>query len=283
MTSQAGRVEWIEIWPGVTIVANAERAWLHRIDPFDSADPFAAEMTGAGSLETTRQLLDGAIGFAQRAISRYDRRPALSEARWVWRLAGFYHTTNATPRLMAEAAARFRAAGRRDLAEYAEEKVRDEAGHDELALRDLRALGYDAEALVAELIPPTAADLVAWFTHCVRGVHPIDCLGYAYALERLAVTNSREYIEQVERVLPSGVRATRCLRVHSATSADARHVEDALNTIAALPAADRRRVARACHQTALIACAPPPEGNLLETTLRQRVTAFKLRSITVTV
>ncbi len=61
---------------------------------------------------------------------------------------------------MAEAAERFAAIGRLVLAEYAKLKSFDEGGHDELALDDLRALGYDAERVVESLVPSTAASLV---------------------------------------------------------------------------------------------------------------------------
>ncbi|HZS03674.1 MAG TPA: iron-containing redox enzyme family protein [Blastocatellia bacterium] len=276
-SEKPGGIEWAQVTPEAVVVATRERAWLHRLDAFDADDPFAQPMRCAGSLVTTRNLLDGAISAAQQTVMPTGGRPRLSEARWVWRLAGYYHTTHATPRLMAEAAERFRAAGREALADYAMEKVRDEGGHDELALRDLRALGIRAEEVVAEMVPPTAAALVDYFTRSVRAANPVGCVGYAYALERLAVTNGRDYLGQVEAALPSGMRATRCLRVHSAESADARHVEDALIVTASLPAADRRLVALACYETALIACSPPPGGHLSETALRQRVAAFRLQ------
>jgi pyrroloquinoline quinone (PQQ) biosynthesis protein C len=272
-------IEWTQLTAEMVVIATGARAWLRRLAASDSEDPFAQPMRCAGSLATTRNLLDGAIGaaqqIAQEAVSQTSARPQLTEARWVWRLAGYYHTTHATPRLMAEAAARFAAAGRQALADYAMEKVRDEGGHDELALADLRALGYCAETVVAELVPPTAAALVDYFARRVRAENPVGCVGYAYALERLAVTNGRDYIRQVEAALPAGVRATRCLRVHSAASADAKHVEDALEVTVALPAEDRRLVARACYETALIACAPPPGGHIAESALRHRVAALK--------
>jgi pyrroloquinoline quinone (PQQ) biosynthesis protein C len=274
-TEKSIEIEWAQLTAETVVIATSERAWLRRLDAFVSDDAFAQPMGSAGSLETTRNLLDGAIGAAQKMVSPEGSRPQLTEARWVWRLAGYYHTTHATPQLMAEAAARFAAAGRHALARYALEKVRDEGGHDELALADLRALGYCAEAVVAELVPPTAAALVDYFARCVRAANPVGCVGYAYALERLAVTNGRDYIRQVEAALPSGVRATRCLRVHSAASADANHVEDALKVTAALSAEDRRYVARACYETALITCSPPPGGHITESALRRRVAELK--------
>lgn len=267
-------IEWVRVESNTVIVATSERAWIHCPD---SDDPFAVEMEEAGSLETTRRLLDGVIAAAQGSLPRMAQRPTLTAARWAWRLAGYYHTTHATPALMAEAAVRFAQAGRRELTDYALSKVADEDGHDLLALKDLAALGYDAERLVANLIPPTAAELVDYFTWSVRGenpAHPVGSVGYAYALERLALTNDQRYLRQVESVVPPGVRATRCLRVHSSLSADARHVEDALHIVASLPAEDRRRVARACYETTRICCSPPRGGHITETELQNRLSEF---------
>jgi len=73
----------------------------------------------------------------------------------VWRLAGYYHTTHATPRLMAEAAARFATSGRYALARYALEKVRDEGGHDELALMAITQIAFTPES------QPAWRDIVA--------------------------------------------------------------------------------------------------------------------------
>lgn len=273
-------IEWVRIKPNTVVVATAERAWIHCPNSFDGldltseGDPFTLTMQGAGSLETTRNLLDGVIAAAQNSLPRVAQRPPLTPARWAWRLAGYFHTTHATPPLMAEAAARFAEAGRTELAEYAQSKVEDEGGHDQLALKDLRALGYDAEAVVAKLIPPTAAELVDYFARSVRAENPIGCLGYAYALERLATTNGQEYLRQVEAILPAGMRATRCLRVHSAVSADAQHVEDALQIVASLPAEDRLRVALACYETARICCSPPSGGHITEAELQEHLSEF---------
>jgi pyrroloquinoline quinone (PQQ) biosynthesis protein C len=270
-------IEWVRVEPNTVVVATSERTWLHCPNSFEAMsgdDPFALTMLGAGSLETTRRLLDGVIAAAQSSLPRVTQRPPLTAARWAWRLAGYYHTTHATPPLMAEAAKRFAEAGRVELAEYAFSKVEDEGGHDRLALKDLSALGYDAEAVVAELIPPTAAALVDYFTRSVRAESPVGCVGYAYALERLATTNGQEYLRQVEAILPPGVRATRCLRVHSAVSADAQHVEDALQITASLAAEDRRLVAQACYETTRICCSPPSGGHITEAELQERLSGL---------
>src|SRR5262245_35554672 len=112
-------IEWVEIESNKVVAATGERAWLHRLDRINGDDPFAQPMRGAGSLATTRQLLDGVIAAAQNSLPQTGSRPTLTAARWAWRLAGYYHTTHATPALMAEAAERFAAQGKQELVEYA--------------------------------------------------------------------------------------------------------------------------------------------------------------------
>lgn len=230
---------------------------MHRPGP-GLTDPFVRPMQGRGSPETARRLLDGLIAAARPA--RPATRPPLSLHRWAWRLAGFYQTTHATPPTMAAAAEKFRTSGDLALAAYCDAKVRDEGGHDRLALRDLQALGYDADGLVEAVVPHTAAALVTWFTELLQPARPVGVLGYAYALERMAMTVDASYLRAVEALLPPGVRATRCLRVHSALGSDADHVDDIIDVMQQIDATDRVAIGRACFRTAQILFHSPPEG-----------------------
>jgi hypothetical protein len=151
---------------------------------------------------------------------------------------------------MRRVAARFAELGRGDIAERCLRVAVEEQGHDRLALDDLDALGYDGEALVERLKPKRAVDLVALLTRYAESGHPIACFGYAYALERSALFDTEASIAAVERFLPAGVEATRCLRVHSAAGADADHTPEAAAFIASLPAPERAIVLRAVHETA---------------------------------
>jgi hypothetical protein len=268
-------MEWAEVAPGRVVVATADRIWVHARVFHGQPDPFALPMEDAGSVETTRRLLDGAIGAAGRDAPRPAARPSLTPARWAWRLAGYYQTTHATPRLMATAAERFAAAGREILAAWARDKVREETGHDRLALRDLAAMGYDSDRVVDHLAPPTAVALVRYFeARVLQDDDPVGCVGYAYALERLALERGAPDIAAVEAILPPGVMATRCLRVHSSTGSDAAHVEDTVQLVARLSAPERIRVARACYETTAIYCTPPAGGFITEEALVASLSAF---------
>ena len=277
-------IEWAELTPGTILVADADRAWLHTRALGGGSEPFSMPMTGPGSLPTTRNLLDGAVGAGQRSIALApsiasapppEPPPPLTALRWAFRLAGYYHTTRVTPGLMEQARDRFAAAGQSSLAEWAATKAREERGHDELALRDLRSLGYAAERVVDILRPEIAIALASAFTAWVLGPDPVFCVGYAYALERLALTRGPDYLARVESVLPKGVLATRCLRVHSGSGSDAKHVEETALMVSGLPAEERAKIALACYETAALCSMPPKGGHLTEDALQQVLAPLK--------
>lgn len=232
---------------------------VHQPISAGSGDRIAQKMIDADSIAKTQKLLDKAIVLAWRDIKSSRRPPALTRTRWVWRLAGLYHLCHPTPRLMEEAAQRFAASGRESLAQWAAEKAREEAGHDQLALLDIQSMGYKAEAVVEALVPPAAKALVDHFTRSVRDSDPIDSVGYSYTGERLAICRGVEYIQMVEALLPPRTNATRCLRVHSAVGTDVEHVEETIEMIAGLTPEERVRVARACYKAALLRFSPPKE------------------------
>lgn len=268
-------VEWARITDTTVVVATAGRAWLHELDRFHPDDPFAQPMTGAGSVESTRRLLDAATAAGQRAASGNDVKPPMTPLRYAWQLVGHYHTMRPTTPLMNEAAERFRALGRADLAEFASRTARQEKGHDLMALRDLEELGYDARAMVSELCPSAAARLVEYFTRCIRGPEPVEAFGFMYGGERTSIGIGLDYVERVEAMLPRGVSATRALRVHSAAGADVEHVEVSLQSIAQLPAGERTRIVRAAYDRTFVTFTPPEDGYPIEAELERLMSRFQ--------
>jgi hypothetical protein len=258
----AAALEWAAVGPDAVVVATPQRAWLHRPDPW-TADPFRTPMLHApGDRAATGWLLEGAVAVGVRAAGPAPTPPPLSRLRWVWRLAGLYHLTTHTPGLLRAAEARFRAAGRDALADWAADKARDEAGHDALALRDLRALGLPAEAVVEALRPPVAQRMVAWFRAAAEEDLPLGVVAYAHAVERLALRADAAYVARVQACMPRGVDATRCLRIHSAAGSDAGHVEENIVLVAGLPAAERSRIALAVRDAAQVTSTPSAEGHV---------------------
>jgi len=221
-------------------------------------------MIETDTLAKTRKLLDQSIVSAWQAVKSDRRPPALTPTRWVWRLASFYHLCHSTPRLMEEAKESFASANRQTLAQWAEQKGREETGHDLLALRDIESMGYRAEAVVEALYPPAAKELMDYFAESAQDSDPIDCVGYSYTAERLGICIGEGYIQKVEALLP-GIKATRCLRAHSAISpTEVEHVKETLAMVAGLSDGERKRVAKASHKAALLRFSPPKEDYILD-------------------
>jgi len=277
-------LEWLEISPGLTVVATATRAFVH-VPPGLGSDPFQAPMRGDGTPETTRWLLEGAIAIAGRASAGPpasisadpDSKDSadLRAAHWAYRLAGYFHTTDATRRLLPLLARRFKECGRRTLASWAEQKISEEAGHAQLALRDLSELGYRPQQLARAFVPPRAAAWVTLFERLAAADDPVGCVGYAHALERLALLRGPAEVQAIEQGLPAGVNATRCLRVHSALGSDTRHVHVNVATTAALRADERRAIAKACYLTARIYFDPALDDDFHSARLAAKVLTFR--------
>jgi len=280
-------LEWLEISSvsnRLIVVATATRAFLHAPQAF-GADPFEQPMRAPGTVETTHWLLEGVIAAAAQAFqpqraamalaSESTQEAATSSANWAYRLAGYFHTTDATRRLMPRVARRFAESGRGSLAAWADQKIREEADHEQLALRDLSELGYRARELVRAFVPPRAAAWVALFEQLAAADDPVGCVGYAHALERLALLRGPAEVNAIEQALPTGMNATRCLRVHSALGSDPQHVRTNVSTTAALNADERRAIASACYLTACAYFDPALDDDFHSAKLGGRVMAFR--------
>lgn len=228
----------------------------------------AERKVDADSVAKTRKLLDGAIALAWRDVKTNRRPPALTATRWVWRLAGAYHSSRFTTQLMEKAAQRFAASGRKILAEWAVEKAKEERGHDQLALLDIQSMGYNAEAVVQALAPSAIQALIDYFIQSVEATDPICCVGFFYTAERLGTFQGEEYIQRVEALLPPGTRATRWLRIHSAVGAEVQHIEETVKVVVELTPQERAHIARACYETAVLRFTPPKESYILDEELQ---------------
>jgi pyrroloquinoline quinone (PQQ) biosynthesis protein C len=242
-------IESVRISDRQTIVVTQDGVWVRTsVEPRNFLPQASTNKTN--SIETTKKLLDTAIVLGKRIATIKEQLPELSVKNWIWSLVSQYHVAHATPTLMREAAQKFREQGRDSLAEWAAEKAQEETGHDQLALKDLQSLGCQAQALVDTYIPDSAKVLVDYFIRSVRTADPIKVVGYAYTLERLALAIKEQHIQKIEAIIPPGVNATRCLRVHSSIGSDVEHVDEALETIAKLSSGERSQIAIACCETA---------------------------------
>jgi len=254
--------EWVRVTGETAIIARESgEVWFHGLDGREAdAAAFAERMTGGGTLVSTTGLLDGAISLAfEQTDSRFeqtDSRPAAQESpnllRYIYALAGAYHTAKDTPRNLLRAAERFKEIGRPEVTAYLEMRAREEAGHERLALKDLRALGLPAERIVANLVPVGIKPLCDLFDRLCFEDYPIECIGFSYCSERIAALKPKAEIDAVQSLFPDGVDATRFLRSHSSLGSEVSHVEETIEFVASLPAEDRVSVVQATYETALL-------------------------------
>jgi len=253
--------EWVRIAGETAIIAQETgEVWFRPLDGRDAAAvPFAGRMTGAGTLVSTTGLLDGAISLAfEQTDSRFEPTESGPAAqgpnllRYIYALAGAYHTAKDTPRNLLRAAEHFKSIGRPEVTAYLVMRAKEETGHERLALKDLRALGLPAERIVANLVPAGIQPLCDLFDRFCFKDYPIESVGFSYCSERIAALKPKSEIDAVQALVPAGVDATRFLRSHSSLGSEVSHVEETIEFVASLPAEDRISVVQATYQTGLL-------------------------------
>jgi hypothetical protein len=246
--------ECMQLAPGIYVQASAQNFRLHRLLPWEHA-PASEALQDIGDAPVTRQLMAGALYAALTQPRLPDQNitaqtlPTPSLLEHIYSLASSYQTTHATPPTMKFVAERLAATGQHEAASHCRKVAEEESGHDTLALNDLSALGLPAQDFVDRLRPKGSLVTVALFKRYANSAQPISVLGYAYALERMALFNTEATIAAIEQLIPKGIKATSCLRVHSAVGSDAGHVAESIDFIAKLPAHDRTAIARAAYET----------------------------------
>jgi hypothetical protein len=246
--------EWVTVKGDVSIIARESgEVWFHTPNGSkEDAGPFAMPMTGVGTLGSTIGLLDGAISLGFAGIEKDLATPAPTIAGYAVALIGAYHTSVDTPRNLMRAARRFEQLGRPEVTVYLEQRAREETGHDRLALKDLRALGLPAERLVANFIPEGIKPLCQRFDELCAEDYPIGAVGYSYCLERIAALKQEDDIAKVKAICPDGVDTTRFLRSHSSLGSEANHVQETIEFVASLSAADRISVVQETYESAVL-------------------------------
>ncbi|MGV3635803.1 MAG: hypothetical protein ACO1NY_15755 [Pseudorhodoplanes sp.] len=246
--------EWVDVDGSASIIARESgEVWFYRRDGIsDEGRSFMSPMTGPSSLGSAVGLLDGAINLGFSRIEKTVATPAPTIAGYVVALIGAYHTSVDTPRNLLRAARRFEEIGRPEVTAYLEERAREETGHDRLALKDLNALGFPGERLVANYVPEGIKPLCQRFDELCAEDYPIGSVGYSYCLERIAALKDETDIARVKEICPDGIDATRFLRSHSSLGSEASHVQETIEFVASLPAADRIKVVQETYRSATI-------------------------------
>jgi pyrroloquinoline quinone (PQQ) biosynthesis protein C len=113
-------------------------------------------------------------------------------------LRQIFHHARENPQIQALATARFRGNDRQMVRAFLGHAC-SEIGHDELALRDLEALGEDVRAIRTERPLPATFALLASVFYMIEHHDPAGYLGYLFHLEFTPVQLGRGYMEALER------------------------------------------------------------------------------------
>ncbi|MEM9509734.1 MAG: hypothetical protein AAGA16_18980 [Cyanobacteria bacterium P01_E01_bin.35] len=255
--------QWVQISPETVIVATANSSWLYQPHTLKDLDRYGQSMTDTdGSVHSTQNLLDAAIAAAYYQYSQ-GILPELTLERWIWQLAGHYHLTCLTPKLMREASQAFIKGDRPILGSWAKLKAQREREYNRTTLQDIEYLGYNAQAVVSEFYPPQAASLLEYLQQD-SATDPFRCLGYSYTIERIATRIEQEYIQLATGILPPSLT---CLTeptsrpwLYGSVGVDAGDVQETVEVVTRLSAQERIRVAKACYTTALICFHHSPQS-----------------------
>ena len=188
--------------------------------------------TASARLRRKLELLEPFVGLPARRLLQHPHAPEIYPRY----LAAGYHVTCAMLELMEAALARARelddeiSAG---LVRYLERHLIEETHHEEpggAVLDDLRALGEDAEKLVAETASDKIAQLVDGELGRIRDEHPVAILGF---LELEACHTRRDVVEKLIAVTGLPRAGFGQLLLHSRL--DAVHASDLHDVLDSLP------------------------------------------------
>lgn len=267
-------LEWAQLAPDKVVIAAKDKAWLHH--PSFAENRFAKPMTGRGNVATTTKLLNGAIAAAKKVTRSSVKPMSCKSSRWIWQLASAYHRCLVTPEIMEEACIGFAMLGRWNLAEWAAQKANYEKGQDRLVLQEIRSIGYDPQAVVKTLVPPSSNLLIDYLIRSVRDWNPIDCVGYSYTMERLGIEFKKEYLNKLKLPLLLAIRADFEPKLHSDISSSIERAERIANIVAELAAKERIRVAVACYETAIMCLNLSTKGYTSDKELQRILKPLKL-------
>jgi Iron-containing redox enzyme len=123
------------------------------------------------------------------------------------------------------------------LAEYLDQHIDEERGHDDWLLADLEFLGLSREQVLDRVPPPTVAALVGSQYYWIAHVHPVGLLGYIALLEGYPPRPLE--VAHVQAATGYGPQAFRTLLLHA--DLDPHHGQDLDDLLDRLPLTDRLR------------------------------------------
>ncbi len=124
-----------------------------------------------------------------------------------------YFYTRENPQIQAAATAFFRG-GQRNVVKDFLRHATSEIGHDQLALNDMSAVGFDSSGIAETRPLPSTIALTAFAYYQIYGMNPVGYLGYLYFLEFMPVRCGADYIAGLS-TMQVPLEATTFLQDHS--------------------------------------------------------------------
>lgn len=168
--------------------------------------------------------LGSAFRSVQQAVLRTPAMRRVQEggigiAHYASYLRQVFHHTRENPQIQALATVYFRGHQRTAIKRFFRH-ASAEIGHDQLALNDLRTLGFDVSRVPYENPLPETTALIAFPFHQIYNLNPIGYLGYLYFLEFLPTGSGAAIMSALER---AGVPREAMTFLHDHTTIDVAH------------------------------------------------------------
>jgi len=124
-----------------------------------------------------------------------------------------YFYTRENPQIQSAATAFFRGSQRDVVKDFLRHAL-SEIGHDQLALNDMAAAGFDSSKISETRALPSTVALTSFPYYQIYSMNPVGYLGYLYFLEFMPVRHGADYISAFTQMgVP--IEATTFLRDHS--------------------------------------------------------------------
>ncbi|MDD0852872.1 iron-containing redox enzyme family protein [Halobacteriovorax sp. GB3] len=114
-------------------------------------------------------------------------------------LEQIFHHTRENPQIQTFATAFFRGHQRTQIKPFYRHAI-SEIGHDQLALNDMKALGFETEHIPSSRPSNSTTALLSYAFYQIQFRNPVGYLGYLFHLEYMPTHFGKDYMEALEKV-----------------------------------------------------------------------------------
>ncbi|MEM6708504.1 MAG: iron-containing redox enzyme family protein [Pseudomonadota bacterium] len=145
----------------------------------------------------------------------------LNASHWASLMREIYFHTRENPQIQALATVHFRGDKRAMVKPFLRHAI-SEVGHDQLALDDVAALGYDTATLPSEQPLPATTAITAYPFYQITNLNAVGYLGYLYFLEHMPTRFGPEYMKTLATM---GVSEQAMSFLHDHSTIDIGHTQ----------------------------------------------------------